>query len=98
MFMQFICVFFVALAVWALFYDYVLRDGEALLLTGEAWYAISPDSINLAQVIIQRYIYPPLWDDLVLPILAAPFWVFCAAVGGFFALLWVVAARRRQYY
>ena len=98
MFMQFISVFFAALALWALFYDYILRAGDGVLLTGEAWFAISPDSINLVQAIIQRYVYPPVWDELVLPILQAPFWIVCAVLGGFFVLLWGAMARRRRYY
>ncbi len=98
MFMQFICVFFAALAVWALFYDYILRNGDAVLLTGEAWYALSPGGINLVQAVIQRYVHPSLWDELFLPILQAPFWIFCAALAGLFALFWGVSARRRKYY
>lgn len=96
--MQFLSVFFGAFAVWALFYDYIVRGGDAILLTGEAWYALSPDTINLAQAVIERYIWPPLWGDVLLPVLQTPLWMFCAIVAVMFALLWAVAQRRRNAY
>lgn len=97
MIMQFLSVFFAALSMWALFYDYIVRSGDSVLLLGEAWYALSVESLNLTQAIIERFIWPPLWSDAILPLLQMPFWFICLALSLFFGLFWLIAARRRDY-
>jgi hypothetical protein len=97
MFMQFLSVFFISLAMWALFYDYVTRSGDSILLLGEVWYDLSAASLNLTQAIIERYIWPPLWGDVVLPLLQMPFWLVCVGLSLFFALLWLINRRRTNF-
>ena len=42
---------------------------DALTFTplGESWYAVSPDTLNLAQAVIQRYTFPFIWDPVIIP-------------------------------
>lgn len=95
--MQFLSVFFVTLSMWALFYDYIVRSGDNVLLLGEAWYALSVESLNLTQVVIERYIWPPLWSEALLPLLQTQFWLVCLGLAIFFGLFWFIAMRRRDY-
>lgn len=45
-------------------------------LIGEIWFQYDSESLNLAQVIIERYVYYPLWLDWVVPyILQQPAYV-----------------------
>ena len=97
MIMQFSCVFFASLGAWALFYDYIIRGGNSVLLAGETWYALSSDSLNLTQAIIERYIWPPLWADVVLPILQMPFWAVCAVLSMIFGFVWLINVRRNRF-
>lgn len=39
---------------------------------GSLWFAVDADSLNGAQVLVERYVWPPLWSRLALPMLALP--------------------------
>ncbi len=67
-----------ALWVWLAGYD-VTRA------TGAVWYELDPGSLNLFQVIVQRYLDPALWDRALVPLLRRPFWE--AATGLFIVLM-----------
>ncbi len=97
MIMQFLSVFFASLALWALFYDYVVRSGESILLAGETWYILSKESLNLAQAVIERYIWPPLWGEVIVPFLQTPFWLVCLSLSLIFGLLWLIQQRRNRF-
>jgi hypothetical protein len=62
-----------------------LTEPNVTRAAGEIWYAFHLESLNLSQVIIQRYLHPELWDQLVLPMLLRPFWeaVLLVFIGGF---------------
>ena len=64
-----------ALAAWA------LATGAPVL--GELWFRLDSSSLNLTQAVVQRYLHPALWDDVLLPLLFQP----TAAVAGATALL-----------
>lgn len=68
---------FVVLAVVAIGAD-LLRflDTGALAFQslGETWYKLDQDSLNLSQAIIQRYIWPPIWDPGMTTLLLWPAW------------------------
>ena len=42
-----------------------------LVLTplGTSWFAVSPGTLNLAQAMVQRYVFPALWDPVIVTIL-----------------------------
>lgn len=41
---------------------------------GQAWFNIDPPSLNLVQAVIERHIWPPLWDPVLLTVLRWPAW------------------------
>ena len=67
---------------------------------GQLWFALDKESLNTAQVVVQRYIYPDLWDWIFVPLLLRPAWQALAIpTVGFLVLggaLFVLAQRRRR--
>jgi hypothetical protein len=60
-----------------------------LVLTplGTSWFAVSPGTLNLAQALVQRYVFPGLWDPLIVSILNLPgFAVFLVLALLFYAI------------
>lgn len=43
-----------------------------LTAAGEMWFRLAPDSLNLVQAVIQRYLIPELWDPILQTILLWP--------------------------
>jgi hypothetical protein len=43
--------------------------------------------------VVQRYLLPMIWDDLLLPVLEAPAWVVPAVLGGALTFFGWVRAR-----
>jgi ABC-type Fe3+ transport system permease subunit len=46
-------------------------DSEIMPL-GKLWYSLNPASLNLVQAVIERYIWEPLWDSVLLAVLQWP--------------------------
>lgn len=70
----------------------VLLTQPAGLELGTLWHQSAGASLNLAQAVVQRYLHPALWTDVLVPVLMQP----AAAVFGVIALLavaWLVALR-----
>lgn len=67
---------------------------SALVVTplGESWYSVSPDTLNLAQALIQRYTFPVIWDPVIIYILNLPGWLVFAVL----ALLFHAIGYRRK--
>lgn len=59
---------------------------------GKAWYSLDPASLNLAQVVVERYTLPILWDPVALSLLLLPGWLVFTALG---AALYLLGRRRR---
>ncbi|HJU15085.1 MAG TPA: hypothetical protein VJ770_01335 [Stellaceae bacterium] len=59
----------------------------APILFGQLWYDANPSSLNLAQAVIQRYLWPPLWDGAIVRLLLC--WAFAVpmAAGALLVLL-----------
>ncbi len=64
------------------------------LALGQLWFNIDPPSLNLTQAVIERYVWPPLWDPVILTVLRWPAW----AVLGLPALILLILpiGRRRK--
>jgi hypothetical protein len=62
------------------------------LAVGALWFKLSPFGINLTQAVIQRYVWPPLWDPGIVAILVLPAAPMAAALGA----IAVWATRRRD--
>jgi len=89
-----VAVLAVALGAWLWF-----AGNDMTQAAGQLWFTLDSESLNSAQVIIQRYLYADLWDWVVVPVLQRAAWQAVAIVAVFFvavgALILVVARRRR---
>ncbi|WP_265516003.1 hypothetical protein [Nitratireductor luteus] len=47
---------------------------------GQSWYSVSPDTLNLTQATIQRYLLPALWDPVIVFVLTLPGWLVFAVL------------------
>jgi hypothetical protein len=61
------------------------------LALGQMWFNIDPPSLNLTQAVVERYVWPTLWDPVFLTVLRWPAW----AVLGLPALILLVLPMRR---
>jgi hypothetical protein len=48
---------------------------------GAVLFRLDPGLLNLVQAVVQRYLLPMLWDDVLLPVLEAPAFVAPAVLG-----------------
>ncbi len=46
--------------------------GIGLRPAGELWYRLDAGSLNLVQAVVERYIWPPLWDPAIAGLLQLP--------------------------
>jgi hypothetical protein len=60
---------------------------------GAVLFRLDPSLLNLVQAVVQRYLLPMIWDDLLLPVLEAPAWVVPAILGGAMTLFGWMRAR-----
>jgi hypothetical protein len=58
---------------------FAIFGGDSL---GAVLFRLDPGLLNLVQAVVQRYLLPMIWDDLLLPVLEAPAWVVPAVLGG----------------
>jgi hypothetical protein len=66
--------------------------GLHLRPAGELWFRLNVGSLNLMQAVVERYIWPPLWDPGVVSILQLPALLVFAVPG--LVLLIVCHGRR----
>jgi hypothetical protein len=45
---------------------------------GELWFKLDVGSLNLVQAVVERYIWPPLWDPVIASVLQIPAALFFA--------------------
>ncbi len=66
---------------------------------GQLWFTLDSESLNTTQAIVQRYLYPDLWDWVAVPLLQRPVWQAIAILTVFFvvvgAIIFMGANRRR---
>ena len=55
--------------------------GFQMTAVGDIWYGIHAASLNLVQAVIERYLWPPLWDPLLTTILLWPAGIFYLVIG-----------------
>lgn len=70
--------------------------GLRLRPLGEIWYQLDAGSLNLSQAVIERYLWPPLWDPGVIALLQVPAVLLAAGLAVLLILLCLVRARRRR--
>ncbi|SLN23726.1 hypothetical protein [Oceanibacterium hippocampi] len=59
---------------------------------GLLWYEFAPDSLNVTQAVVQRFLLPELWDPGITWILLKPAWLVFLVPG----ILLLVVCRRRD--
>jgi hypothetical protein len=70
-----------------------LSTGELqFILLGELWFSAFPEGLNLTQAIVQRYLFPSLWDPVILTMLLWPAWMNFFIPG----LLFIILFRKRK--
>ena len=62
------------------------------LALGELRYALDVASLNLVQAVVQRHLWPALWDPVLVSVLQWPAWISFGLVAGALLLL----CRRRD--
>ncbi len=55
--------------------------GFQMIAVGDIWYEVHAASLNLVQAVIERYLWPPLWDPLLTTILLWPAGIFYLVIG-----------------
>ena len=73
---------------------------------GKVWYQLAPESLNLSQAIVQRYLLPEIWEQVAVPLLLRPFWesvillfillLILGAAAGFFSRRRVAHPKERS--
>lgn len=82
----------VAIAILAAdIYAWIDTGIFAFAATGELWFTLHSGSLNLLQAITQRYIFPALWDPIIVTVLLWPAFVVLGVPG----LILSYACRRR---
>ncbi len=73
--------------------------GIHLRPAGELWFRLHTGSLNLVQAVIERYIWPPLWDPGVVSILQLPALLVFAVPGIAISIVchWRRGNRRRRW-
>lgn len=61
---------------------------------GQLWFTVDVASLNLLQAVVERQLWPPIWDYAVFPVLQLPAIVVTVAAAVLGALLLVVTRRR----
>ncbi|MEZ5810145.1 MAG: hypothetical protein R3D45_01915 [Rhizobiaceae bacterium] len=61
---------------------------------GVSWYETSPDTLNLAQAVVQRYLSPVIWDPFMIWVLNQPGFAVMAILSLLFYLLGYKRKRR----
>jgi hypothetical protein len=63
------------------------------LQLGTLWYQIDRASLNLVQAVIERYVHPALWQDVIFPLLVWPAWL---VIGGLAVIFGILFGARRS--
>jgi hypothetical protein len=65
------------------------------LALGQMWFNIDPSSLNLVQAVIERYVWPSLWDPVILTVLRWPAWAVLGLPALVLLILPIGKGRRR---
>ena len=83
----------VAAAAWAVAVAGPAGIAERPL--GELWFKLDPGSLNLIQAVVERYIWPPLWDPAIASVLRLPAALVFAVPAAVLLALCLLRRRRR---
>ncbi len=91
--------FFMLAALAVALWEILARDpdqGFQFRPAGELWKRIDADSLGLVQVVIERYLWPPLWDPVLFSLLLLPAIVVPAVPGLAFLVLCHARVKRKR--
>lgn len=74
----------------------ILIVGPPGVELGNLWHSKAPESLNLTQAVIQRYIHADVWSHVLLPVLLAPAIVVFSVIAILALLLWLLLWRRQS--
>ncbi|WP_226573825.1 hypothetical protein [Acuticoccus sediminis] len=60
-----------SLSIWRMIQD----ENAAGMQLGDLWFRLSPETLQLAQPAVQRYLHPAIWDPGILTFLLLPSWL-----------------------
>ncbi len=69
------------------------QGGLAVAALGELWFRLDPGSLNLMQAVVQRYLWPGLWDPVIVWLLRWPIWSLLGGVGVVLATVHLARSR-----
>lgn len=69
------------------FLNYLNSDAWQSILLGELWYMLDAQGLNFTQAIIQRYLFPALWDPTITTVLLWPAWADFIVPGMVFLII-----------
>ncbi len=81
-------------------YNAVLEDGYRLIPLGEIWFVLDrmlgTGTLNLTQAVVQRYLWPWIWEDGIQQLLLFPAWAVFLVPGVVLAVIGAAGRRRRR--
>lgn len=91
----FIGIFFVVLTGASLLSDFISGEGALVLRPlGQYWFEISPNSLQLIQPAVERYLHPYLWDPLIQSVLTWPAAIVFGLLAALFLGSWFIRRMR----
>lgn len=72
---------------------FISGNGWRFAALGELWFTFWREGLNFSQAIVQRYLAPELWDNIIRPVLLWPAVLFFAGLSLIF--LFIGNLRRR---
>lgn len=73
---------------------YNVSGGGMIVSAYDLWYTLSPKSLVIARITIERDLYPLFWDPLLVTILQLPAWLIFGGPGA--ALAWFFRPPRQK--
>jgi len=71
-------------------------DKWVMIPLGEFWYKMHVASLNLTQALIERYLFPWIWDPALTWLLRGPVWATSFGLALFFRLLAIRRSRTNK--
>ena len=73
------------------YFEYSWHGAVTFKPAGKWWYDVDPESLQLAQPAVERYVDPALWTLIIQPVLEQPLVFVCFGFAlVFFLLSWVI--------
>ena len=95
MILRIVGILFIVLAGFTFYRDIGQGCEFTSITLGQLWYDVSPSTLLMTQTIIERYIWPPLWNEGLSILLFLPAWTVFFGVTGMILFVLGLFVRRR---